>query len=97
MKTDVVQTNSWAPLRVTEKAVEHLSSLSQFHGIPDDTLIQLAKRRTKLCVRTRWVAIALILSNRIPIPVPSQGGRPRWKPREATAPANLRLVANHKK
>jgi len=63
------------PMRVTSDAVKHLSSLPQFHGIPDESLIRLAKRRTGLYVPDRWVAIALILGNRIPIPVPTPRGR----------------------
>jgi len=79
-------------MRVTSDAVKHLSSLPQFCGIPDESLIRLAKRRTKLYVHDRWVAIALILGNRIPIPVATPGGRPRWKPRDAEAPARLQLI-----
>ena len=80
------------PMRVTSDAVKHLSSLAQFHGIDDETLIWLAKRRTKLHVPDRWVAVALILGNRIPIPVPGGKARPRWQSTEATAPAKLRLI-----
>jgi hypothetical protein len=77
------------PLRVTGDAVKRLSSLPQFHGIPDADLIRLAQRRTKLHVPDRWVAIALILGNRIPIPVPGSNWRPRWQPEEAKAPTKL--------
>jgi hypothetical protein len=80
------------PLRVSSDAVKHLSSLPQFHGIPDETLIRLAERRTKLHVPDRWVAIALILGNRIPIPVPGSKPRPRWQAKEATPPAKLILI-----
>ena len=80
------------PMRVTSEGVEHLSSLAQFHGIDDETLIRLAERWTKLHVADRWVAIALILGNRIPIPVPGGKARPRWQSKEATAPAKLRLI-----
>ena len=80
------------PLRVTSEGFKHLSSLAQFHGIDDETLIRLAERRTKLHVHDRWVAIALILGNRIPIPVPGSNARPRWQSTEATAPAKLRLI-----
>jgi hypothetical protein len=80
------------PLRVSSEAVKHLSSLPQFHGIPDESLIRLAERRTKLYVPDRWVAIAMILGNRIPIPVPSPQERPRWQVMESTAPAKLRLI-----
>lgn len=80
------------PLRVTSEAVKGLSSLPQFHGIPDESLIRLAERRTKLYVPDRWVAIALILGNCIPIPVPNPQERPRWQVKEASAPAKLRLT-----
>ena len=80
------------PLRVTREAKERLSSQSQFHGIPDATLIRLAERWTKLHVADRWVAIALILGNRIPIPVPGGKARPSWQSKEVTAPAKLRLI-----
>ena len=82
------------PLRIKPEAVTHLSSLPQFYGIPDQSLIRLAHRRTRLNVPDRWVAIALILGNRIPIPVAGQG-RPRWRLREAeetSARAKLRLI-----
>lgn len=80
------------PIRVTSDAVKHLSLLPQFHGIPDESLIRLAKRRTKLYVHDRWVAIALILGNCIPIPVPNPSERPRWQVREASTPAKLILI-----
>jgi len=80
------------PLRIKSAAVSYLSSLPQFHSIPDESLIRLAHRRTRLDVHDRWVAIALILGNRIPIPVAGQG-RPRWQPRETTTPAKLRLIS----
>ena len=71
MNTHTAPAPGQVPLRVKSEAVTHLSSLKQFHGIPDETLIRLAERRTKLYVQDRWVAIALILGNRIPIPVPT--------------------------
>ena len=80
------------PLRVTSDAIKHLSSLPQFHGIDDKTLIRLAERRTKLHVLDRWFAIALILGNRVPIPVPGSRWRPRWQAKQATAPAKLGLI-----
>jgi hypothetical protein len=80
-----------APLRIKAEAIKYLSSLPQFHGISDQNLIGLAHRRTKLNVPERWVAIALILGNRIPIPVAGQG-RPSWQPRQATPPAKLKLI-----
>jgi hypothetical protein len=80
------------PLRVTKEAIERLSALSQFLGIPDETLIRLAKRKTGLYVPDRWVAIALILGNRVPIPVRGGKARPRWQVRGRTAPAKLELI-----
>jgi len=80
-------------MRVTAEAIRHLSSLPQFRGIPDESLIGLAKRRTGLNVPDRWVAIALILGNRIPIPVFNPKERPRCQVSEATAPAKLRLLS----
>jgi hypothetical protein len=80
------------PLRVKPEAIKHLSSLPQFHGVPDEALIRIAKRRTRLYVPDRWVAIALILGNRVPIPVPGSNWRPRWQPEESTVPAKLELI-----
>ena len=78
-----------APLRIKPAAVSYLSSLSQFHAIPDESLIRLGHRRTRLNVPDRWVAVALIIGNRVPIPVPMPDGRPPAQPSEATAPAKL--------
>ena len=80
------------PMRVTSEGVKHLSSLPQFFGIDDETLIRLAERWTKLHVSDRWVAIALILGNRIPIPVPGGKARPVWQVKKVTTPAKLRLI-----
>jgi len=80
------------PLRVTSEGVRHLSSLPQYHGIPDESLIRLAERRTRLHVPDRWAAIALIVGNRIPIPAPGSEPRPRWQVPEAAAPTKLGLI-----
>jgi hypothetical protein len=85
------------PLRVTGEAVKYLSSLPQFHGIPDSVLIRLAARRTRLSVADRWVAIALIVRNRIPVPVPSPPAQPQVRLGVATAPAKLELIIGRKK
>ena len=77
------------PLRIKGEAIKYLSSLPQFHGIPDESLIRLAERRTGLYVPDRWVAVALIIGNRVPIPVPAPHEQPQGKPGEATAPAKL--------
>jgi hypothetical protein len=77
------------PLRVSAEGIRHLSSLVQFHPISDKVLIRLAERRTRLTVPDRWVAIALIRSNYVPIPAPPPHGQPQRKPGEATVPAKL--------
>lgn len=70
MKAPVTQALKEVPLHIKSEAINHLSSFTQFHGLCDHVLIRLAKRRTGLKVPDRWVAIALILGNRVPIPVP---------------------------
>jgi hypothetical protein len=80
------------PLRIKPEAMRYLSSLSQFHGIADESLIKLAKRRTGLKVVDRWVAIALILSNGVPIPMPGLKVRPRWEVREPMVLSKLKLI-----
>ena len=40
----------------------------------------------------RWVAVALIIGNRVPIPVPMPDGRPPAQPSEATAPAKQEAI-----
>lgn len=72
MKAQTAPARGQVHLRINSEGINHLSSLNQFHGIPDESLIRLAERRTRLKVPDRWVAIALILGNRIPIPVPAQ-------------------------
>jgi hypothetical protein len=88
----MVHAQKQVPLRVKGEAVKYLSSLSQFHGIPDESLIRIAERRTGLSVPDRWVAVALIIGNRVPIPVPTPDGRPQGKSGEATAPAKLVVI-----
>jgi hypothetical protein len=80
------------PLRIKPEGVRYLSSLSQFHAIADEGLIRLAKHRTGLKVADRWVAIALILSNRVPILIPGLKVRPRWEVRKPLVPSKLKLI-----
>jgi hypothetical protein len=40
----------------------------------------------------RWVAIALILSNRIPVPAPTPPGQREGTPTEARTPAKLGVI-----
>jgi len=91
MKARVSQAPKEVPLRIRSEAVDHLSSLQQFHGIPDETLIRLAERRTRLKVSDRWVAIALILGNRVPIPVPFERKR-KTETLPKTAPPKLTVI-----
>jgi hypothetical protein len=80
------------PLRVTAEGIKHLSSLPQFQGVADETLIRLAELRTNLHVADRWVAIALILNNHIPIPVPGSKPLPRRRGRKATNSTGFQLI-----
>jgi hypothetical protein len=84
------------PLRVASKAVEQLSSLHQFDGVPDETLIRLAKLRAKVHVADRLSAIAALVNNPCPLPVHNlkqqPQKQPRWKLREVTAPPKLKLI-----
>jgi hypothetical protein len=80
------------PLRIKPEAMRYLSSLSQFQRITDESLIRLAKRRTGLKVRDRWVAVALIVSNRVLIPMPGFRVRPRWEVREPVVGSKLKLI-----
>ena len=86
------RTQMEVPLRVNGEGVKHLLSLPQFHGIADESLIRLAKRRTGLHIRDRWVAIALILGNRIPIPVPARDQRQHVQVNVVPAPAKLTVI-----
>jgi hypothetical protein len=79
-------------MRITSDAINRLSSLPQFQGLSDEALIRVAYRRTKLYVPDRWVAIALILGNRVPIPVPGGKARPWWQVKKVKTPIKLRLV-----
>ena len=90
--TEKVYASGDIPLRVKSEAVKYLSSLPQFHGIPDSVLIRLAERGTRLSVGDRWVAIALIVRNRIPVPVPSPPAQPQVRSGVATAPAKLEVI-----
>jgi hypothetical protein len=84
------------PLRVSSEAVKHLSLLHRFDGIPDEALIRLAKLRTKVLVADRWGAIAVLVNNPCPLPVPDlekqPQKQPRWQVRETTAPAKLEVI-----
>jgi len=92
INSDGLSNPGYMPLRVTAEGIRHLSSLTQFHPIADNVLIRLAERRTRLTVPDRWVAIALILGNRIPIPVPLAHGRPHGQAGGATTPAKLVVI-----
>jgi hypothetical protein len=92
MNTSMAHVRTDLPLRINGAAVKHLSSLPQFRGIADESLIRLAKRRTGLHVRDRWVAIALILGNRIPIPVPAPDHRKQLQANAMSAPAKLAVI-----
>lgn len=65
------------PLRIKPEAISYLASLPQFHGLHTARLIKLAHRRTGLHVPGRWLAISLIRSNLIPIPVADRSESPQ--------------------
>jgi hypothetical protein len=90
--SEKVSASGAKPLRVSAGAIGYLSSLRQFRRIPDGVLIRLAERRTRLRVPDRWVAIALLLGNRVPIPIPTLPGQPQRRPRKTTAPAKLEVI-----
>lgn len=92
MNLTEAQTQKQHFLKIKATAVKQLSSLPQFHGLPDSALIRLAERRTRMNVPDRWVAIALILSNRIPAPVPPPHGQPQGTPSEAKTPVKLEVI-----
>jgi hypothetical protein len=85
------------PESPTKAFVEEYSRFEQFHGIPDQTLMRLAERKTGLRVPNRWVAIALIIRNPVPIPVPRPAGARVVRPKTATAPAKLEIVTGGKR
>jgi hypothetical protein len=80
------------PLQVKDEAIKRLSVLPQFLGVPDEALIRVAKRRTGLYVPNRWVAIALILGNRVPIPCAGGRARPRWQLGKLKPTTRLQLI-----
>jgi hypothetical protein len=56
---------------VTDPAeLEYLSGLSQFYRIENRLLFKIVRVATGVVVRERFVAIRIIVSRRIPIPVP---------------------------
>jgi hypothetical protein len=76
----------------TDAFVREYSRFTQFHGIPDRTLIRLAERKTGLRVSNRWIAIALIIRNPLPIPVPRAEGATEVRRTVPDSPAKLTLI-----
>jgi hypothetical protein len=65
-----------AGFRISPEGIKQLSALPQFHGIPTDTLVRIARFKTGVKVTNRWAAVSLIVSNPCPIPVPSRAEDP---------------------
>jgi len=65
------ETGADTGFRVSPEGIKHLSALTQFHDVPTEALIRIVKYKTKLKVTNRWAAIALLVSNPCPIPVPT--------------------------
>jgi hypothetical protein len=88
-------TKTWVnqvPLRIKTELVEALSGLPRFQGIPDETLIRIAKQRTGVQVADRWGAIRMLISNPCPIPVVDGRQKPRRPLRLPTPPPKLTLI-----
>lgn len=82
-------TREWVnqvPLKTKAEMIGQLSGLSQFHGMPDETLIGLARQRTRVQVSDRWGAIRMLISNPCPIPVVDNGQNPPRRPLRLPAP-----------
>jgi hypothetical protein len=80
------------PLRIRTELAERLSELSQFQGVPDETLIRIAKLRTRVQLADRWTAIQMLISNPCPVPVVDnkpKTSRPLSLP---TTPPKLALI-----
>ena len=90
--SEKVSASGAKPLRVSAEVIGYLSSLRQFCHIANGVLIRLAERRTRLRVPDRWVAIALIPGNRVPISVPTLPGQPQRRPRKTTVRAKLEVI-----
>jgi hypothetical protein len=80
------------PLRIKTDLVETLAGLSRFHGITDETLIRIARRRTGVQVADRWGAIRMLLSNPCPIPVVGGRQKPRSRISGLATPLKLSLI-----
>lgn len=80
------------PLRIKPEAISYLSSLRQFRGLHTASLIKLAHRRTGLHVPSRWVAISLIRSNMIPIPVADREQRTHRPVNRAPSQPRAKLI-----
>ena len=80
------------PLRIKTEVVGTLSRLPQFHGIADEMLIRIAKRRTRVQVADRWAAIRMLISNPCPIPIVNERPRPRRPLHLHAPPPRLTLI-----
>lgn len=80
------------PLQIKTEVVETLSKLPQFQGIPDETLIRIARQRTRVQVSDRWGAIRMLISNPCPIPVVDDRPKPRRPLRLPAPPPRLTLI-----
>jgi hypothetical protein len=88
-------TKTWvnqAPLRIKAELVGTLSACPQFQGIPDETLIRIARQRSKVQVADRWAAIRMLLSNPCPIPVVDGRQKPHRPLSLPSPPPKLVLI-----
>jgi hypothetical protein len=88
-------TKKWVnqvPLRIRTEVVGTISGLSQFQGIPDETLSRIARQRSRVHVADRWAAIRMLISNPCPIPVVDAKPKPRRPLSLPTPPPRLTLI-----
>jgi hypothetical protein len=88
----VTEPRNRLPLRIKPEAISYLASLPQFHGLHTARLIRLAHRRTGLYVPSRWVAISLIRSNLIPIPVADRSESQHQQVNRPPSPPPAKLI-----
>lgn len=88
----VPESQNRLPLRIKPEAISYLASLTQFHGLHTARLIKLAHRRTGLHVPSRWVAISLIRSNLVPIPVAERSESPHPQVKRVPSQPRAKLI-----
>jgi hypothetical protein len=82
----------------TQLFIAEQARLKQFHHISDQALFKLAERASGFAVEDRWIAIALIMRNPIPVPVVTpQTTACAAKEEETTAAPQLMVIDGGKR